>query len=60
MSECIKNYGKAWKNEFKKFSPTAWSFVSFILPLALIPAGVKAVTTVAKEVKKAVDKNKKK
>jgi len=60
MSECIKNYGKAWKNEFKKFSPQGWSFVSFVLPLVLIPAGIKVAKMAATEVKKAIDKNKKK
>ena len=60
MSECIKNYGKSWKNEFKKFSPQGWSFVSFILPLMVVPLAVKGVQMAATEIKKAVDKNKKK
>lgn len=38
------------------YSPEAWSFVSFILPLVLIPLAIKGATMVAKEVKKAIDK----
>ena len=59
MSNCIKNYASSWKSEFKRFSPKGWSFVSFIVPLVLIPAAVKGATMLAKEVKKAMDKKKK-
>lgn len=58
ISECIRNYGNGWKSEFKRFSPKGWGFVSFIVPLILIPAAVKAATMVAKEVKKQIDKKK--
>jgi hypothetical protein len=40
------------------YSPEAWSFVSFVLPLVLIPLAIKGATMVAKEVKKAIDKKK--
>lgn len=58
MPDCFDKYFKAWKQQFGGFSPEGWSFVSFIAPLIAIPLAVKGAQYAAKEVKKAVDKNK--
>jgi len=58
VSECIKNYKHGWKREIKGFSPKAWGFVSFVLPLMLVPLAVKGAQMAAKEIKKAMDKKK--
>lgn len=58
MSDCLKNYFKAWNQELRGFSPKKWSLVSFFLPLAVIPVAVKGAQYAAKEIKKAVEKKK--
>ncbi|MFW9880527.1 MAG: hypothetical protein ACFFG0_46250 [Candidatus Thorarchaeota archaeon] len=58
MPDYINKYFKGWKQELGGFSPKGWSFVSFIAPLVAIPLAVKGAQYAAKEIKKAVDKNK--
>ncbi len=40
----------------RDFSPKAWSFVSFFLPLMAIPLAIKGVQAIAKAVKKNKEK----
>ena len=68
------NYLEKWKSEandikYKKAieslekrlekPPPRFKFVSFILPLMLIPLAIKGVTEIGKAIKKQVDKDKK-
>jgi len=51
MPNFIKDYANKWKNMVTTYSPKAWSFVSFFLPLMAIPLAVEGVKYVAKKVK---------
>lgn len=47
------NYIEKWKGAITNtYSPKAWSFVSFILPLILVPIGVELLKKGIKEIKK--------
>ena len=59
MPHCIKTYYKDWKQEFQKFSPQGWGFVSFVLPLVIVPLAVKGAQMAGKAIKKEIDKKKK-
>lgn len=56
----MTNYIEKWKRELQRFSPQGWGFVSFILPLMAVPLAIKGAQLAAKEIKKAIDKNKRK
>lgn len=58
MANTFIEYGKAWKHEFSKMSPTGWAFVSFFLPLMAIPLAVKGIKKGAELIKKEIDKKK--
>jgi len=67
------NYLEKWKSEVNsirykiaieslkpppEIPPPRFKFVSFILPLMLIPLAIKGATEIRKAIKKQVDKNK--
>ncbi|MCP4762577.1 MAG: hypothetical protein GY870_12425 [archaeon] len=63
MPNYMDNYVEKWiregqhiKKGVKRFSPTGWSFVSFMLPLMAVPLAVKGATYAAKAIKKELDK----
>lgn len=53
----MNEYIQKWVNEF---SPKAWGFVSFILPLIAVPLAISVATKGAELVKKEMAKRKKK